>query len=478
MTRETVVQLVWEPVIGQTDLLRLAALTVVCGILLIAVFLTQIASPPVTIEGWQVATLVVAGSLVAIGIDITTRVEDPPLDSIIITALTGIVLLERLGRYRDPHVLAGEFTVLEPLFVLLILFAFAISYPDPRSIPRRQWPFIGAFAVVATMFIAHLYTLPSDSLVPMWPIWAVITAGVVLLVIPRVIPELVFLWTLAVLAAGIALIAIASAVIGEFTLVGVEVGVSRKTVPLIGSDVVGWSAHAAIFNNPNVLGLVAFAGLAASTISAYRAQTIRVRTIASGLIVLTGVGLVLSSSGVAWVAATVTIGTYTAYATFGRRAVLPTIILGAFATVVLLANVAAGALPLDDSGRLIRWRASIEAFQADPAIVGHGHISTAHFIEPYLEGRAPSTPHNSYLSILLRFGVIGLIAYAVLVIGVIIERAYNYQTANIGMLAFALGWATHHLFESYTLVQWTIPAVLSALVVGYLIVDVSAPEYS
>lgn len=40
---------------------------------------------------------------------------------------------------------------------------------------------------------------------------------------------------------------------------------------------------------------------------------------------------------------------------------------------------------------------------------------------------------------------------------------------NVGMLAFAFGWAVHQLFESYTLFQWTIPAVLASLAVGYVL---------
>lgn len=117
---------------------------------------------------------------------------------------------------------------------------------------------------------------------------------------------------------------------------------------------------------------------------------------------------------------------------------------------------------------IVPWR-EFALTGANPSWFGHGFISTADFVQPYHPTGSHGTPHNSYLSIFIRMGTVGLFAYLILIWATVVYRAVTPDTTDVAMLAFTLGWAVHHLFESYTIVQWTMPAVLSAMSLGYLL---------
>ncbi len=434
------------------------------------VLLTQVDRPPAAIAGWRIATLFVVFGLGAMGLAFLER--EAAWLSIGGVTVAGFWLVQFAARYRGDAFPIGEPTVVSLGIVFLALAVFATGFPDPRQFSADQWILVAAFGAVVALFFVHTVWVPDGGRMPTWPVWAAMVATVAFLVLPRFVPEAVFLWTVALFAAGAGIVGVLAFSIGEFGIWAFEITVQNQDFPFTATDIASWQGTTSIFNNLNVFGLTSFAGFAAASTIAYRAAVrgAPFPTLAGiGLALLTATGLVLSSSDASWLAAVVFLVTLGSYAAFGRAGIVGTLVVGAIGSVLVIAGVYIGAIPLDDGGRFDRWRSAIRAMRAAPATFGHGHISTAAFTEPYLETGGANTPHNSYLSMLIRTGVVGLAAYLVVIVGGIVARTLVPEDVNAPMIAFALGWAFHHLFESYSMIQWTIPAVLSAMTFGYLI---------
>lgn len=452
----------WRP-----QLLAQLVLAVGFVFLLLLVFLTQVTEPPAFITGWRIAIMFVLFGVLAMTLDFLRQDDPDTWIGYALVLVAGFILVEGLYRYRvadfGPE---GPHTLLLGL-VFLALLGLVTVYPDPRAHRPSQWIFIVAFALVAGLFFYHAISPHA----PTWPLWGTIVAGVAILVIPRFVPEWIFLWSLSSLAALTVVFALGSVVYGEYTFLFASVERWDQTVPLLEIDVDGWYGHTSLFNNVNVFGLVTFGGLSAAAFLFHRSwhlDSFAIAFLASSLFIVNGIGLILSNSGVAWMAAFGTLAFYTAYVAVGRQILVPAFVLGIVGAAIGIWLVYVGTIDLDDSGRFERWLSGWRAFRNDPSLFGHGHISTVEFTGPYIDGD-PDEPHNSYLDMLIRIGVVGLFAYAVVLIGGMLYGLIRYKRVNVAMLAFTFGWAFHHLFESYTMMQWTIPAVLSALAVGYLV---------
>lgn len=470
MTGETVPTIIGEYEIERVvSLLRDGIPVLGLGGLLTASALTQ-ATPAPPIEGWHLAIGVVLLGLVTAAMHAVDQGTLPGWPVIIVASTATAILLVALVRFNATSFPVGGPAAAETAIILLALVGFVLVYPSPRAFTPWQWLLVGAAIAVVGLFLGHLHTVPLGSVAPTWPLWAGVVAMTCLVLLPRVIPEWAFLWTTASLATIASAISLGSVLVGEFTLLGFDVVITNQDIPILGLEIEAWNAHAGIFNNVNVMGLVAFAGVTAATILAVRSRDRHHRRRAIALAVVCGGALIASSSGAAWIAAGVALGFYATVLVAGRSVLPHLFALAAGGSLLVIALAYVADLPVDDSGRYIRWRSSLLAFRDDPSLLGHGHISTAAFIEEHLGVRGAGTPHNSYLSVLIRLGAVGGLLYGLLVIGTLGYRALTARTANIGMLAFTLGWAIHHLFESYTLLQWTAPAVLSALTLGYLLV--------
>ncbi len=452
--------------------LRVAEVTLSVGLfaLLAIVALTQVTRPPATVTGWRIATGFVLLGLVAMGVDATVRASDPVWASYVAVLAAGVVLIEGLYRVSGPVFAAGGSSRWSQGLFLLALAVFLVGYPDPRRWALPRWAVFAGFALVVALFMWHLV---GTATAPTWPIWAVVVAGTSLFVIPRFVPRWGLFAAVGALAALAIVPAIVAVVAGEFTFWFADVERWAQTLPLVDVRIAGWYGHTSVFNNVNVFGLLTFAGVGAG-IPLVHAAVHQRRPVAGGaasvVVLVSAAGLVLSNSGAAWLAALVAIGLYGVYLLLGRRAIVPAIVVGGLLGTVILWVTATGRVPVDDSGRFDRWAASLAAYRAAPAPFGHGFVSTAEFVGAYLATGA-DTPHNSYFDMLIRIGWVGLTGYLVVVFGPIVRGLARYRDVHVGVLVLALGWAIHHLFESYTVFQWTLPAVLAALTFGYLLWD-------
>ncbi|SEP29574.1 hypothetical protein SAMN04487948_13622 [Halogranum amylolyticum] len=76
----------------------------------------------------------------------------------------------------------------------------------------------------------------------------------------------------------------------------------------------------------------------------------------------------------------------------------------------------------------------------------------------------------------LRVGLLGGAAYLVLTLGSLFDGFLHKERVDVVMLAFAVGFAFHQLFEAYSLFGFTVPAMVGSIVLGYLVLDGSLPE--
>ena len=465
----------WESV--QTPDIETIGWAFALGFIFIAVGLVQSSDPPAGITGWRIAAGMVLFGLLLLTVDTIQTDHHREWTTVIPSLLAGGLLLILLFRYQSPTMPMGSPTAIELLFLAGLLGVFLLGGLDRGVLTHPQMVLIGMFALVGGLFLYHTTTTGTTG--PSWPVWAVVVSGVSLLLIPRYVPIQSFLWSVSVLAGLASIVTIYAFLAGEFTFLGFEVTYNRQNFPFTHRYPEGWYGITSIFNNINVFGLVAFAGLSTAVFTLHKAVVNEHRIapfIAGGLVVINGIGLLLSSSGASLIAAGVTLGFFAVYLGVGRRAVLPAFVGGTVLGGLAMAIAYLGYLPVNDGGRFDRWLSGIRAILDNPSWLGHGFISTAEFTAPYTEEMGYGTPHNSYLSMLIRMGFLGGIAYIILLWGTMAYRTITIDTTDVAMLAFTLGWAVHHLFESYTIVQWTPAAVLSAMALGYLLFATDGPD--
>ncbi|WP_435348870.1 O-antigen ligase family protein [Haloarchaeobius sp. HRN-SO-5] len=424
--------------------------------------------------GWRIATLYLLFAVLVVSrhhFFSDTRTAERSRNYVL-GLVASVVLFEILFRSRSPGVGLGWFRPLDYAVVFVLVLAAVLVYPDYERFSTTQLAFVGCFSVLVGLFFYHSLGVDPNLAASRWPIWASFVAACNLLVVPRFVSERAYLWVVAGLSALATTLGLVAVVGGGYTLLFFDVvPYGSKALPFTGVEL---PVVRSLFTNPNMLGLVTFAGATASFVEFRRAVADRrwaLSVVAASLFGLTSVGLVLSFSRASWLAATVTLGLYLAYEFFDRSAIPTVTLVGGVLTLGLVGTVYTGVLPIDPSRRFVLWQATIDAYTASPSLLGEGHISTSQFIEPYLPAEFDGTnsPHNSYLSILVRMGLLGFVAYVALVVGAIVHGTSRYQRVNVAMLAMTVGWSVHQLFEAYTLVQWTTPAVLATIPLGYLL---------
>lgn len=445
---------------------------------LAAVLLAWTTGSPEFLTGWRIATIYLLVCGVAVAHHWLFVDDRPETRRYAMVLLAMVLLVEIVYRSASPGIGLGISRSLELAIVFALVLIAGVGSLDRRTFTTAQWFFVGCVTVITAILLYHTLALPPEAAASRWPLWAVIVGVCNLLVVPRFVPERAVLWAIATLSGGAALAGLLAVISGEYTVLGLSVERTR------GAEAFGrelWGTRS-VFTNPNTFGLLAFGGFAAAGIELYRSIEQGWRSnralvtpgvwlppvAAAGLVALTGIGLLLSYSRASWLAAVVFATIYLSYVVVGRSSVPFAVVAAVGGAVLATMAIYTGWLRADPARRFDLWRAGLEAIAAAPSALGAGHVSTSEFIEPYLDGSA-ATPHNGYLSITIRAGLLGGAAYAALVLGGILYRTLHYRTANVAMLALTAGWAVHHLFESYTVFHWTIPAVLSALSLGYLL---------
>ncbi|MFC6905713.1 O-antigen ligase family protein [Halalkalicoccus tibetensis] len=354
--------------------------------------------------------------------------------------------------------------------VYLAMIGLALAHAGERGALRSIVPYLLGYVLLAGVFLQHVLDVAPTSGLALFPVFAAVTLGLCLFVIPRYAAEPVFHRSLVAIATVFAVVGLSAAFLGEYTVGGFEVALwGERSLPFVDREV---PIIQSVFGNPNTLGLAVFPGLVAAVVEFHRVAVERRSdwgVVFVPLVVLLGVALYLTNSRGSMLAAATGIAIYGVYALAGRRAVPAGVALGYGGALAALTAVFV-LLPGTDGQRGALWSAGLEAYLASPTALGEGLVGTGDLIAPYLENPG-STVHNSYLSVLLRTGLVGIVGYLLVVVAPTIHGAIRRRTVSPGALALAGAFVIHQFFEGYTIYQYDFGAVLGALAAGYLIVS-------
>lgn len=284
--------------------------------------------------------------------------------------------------------------------------------------------------------------------------------------VPRVIPPDTFLRFIAIIAALVALVGVA---IHVAVIIGVAAGLllwpSTYAVPLAGGEI---HPMRSLTSNPNIFGRLMFAGVISSLVFFDRDR----QPIYGVLLTIGVLGLLLSVSRSSWIAVIVAIAIYAAYTRGGRTPLLITLCLLPIATIsviVLVVVLNNFGYHVTFTGRVPLWSATVQAIVQRP-LFGYGLGSTTEIIAPFVEDPqlVGNNTHNAYLRMALHLGVLGGIAYLVLLGWAFFEHLRNHRV-DIAFVAIAGGSLIVQLFEAETMYQITSFTVVMTIVFGYLV---------
>lgn len=377
-------------------------------------------------------------------------------------------------------------------FHVVLTFAaiagFPLATPGARRFVRENLVYVLAFLVVLGTYLYHVAGAPSGSGTASFPVFTGVVFALSLLVAPRYVDRRDFLWIVAGLSGAVVLVGLPAYVVGSYELGPAVVRLWPAPVSFVGVTT-GVPALRSIMGNPNTLGLLAFAGAVSALVLLVEAiQKRRVSPVASPsppalvagtLCGLGVVGVILSGSRASLLATGVAAGVLlstVAYGPQGRR--VGFVAIAGLVTGALWA-VHAGLLPVNPGNRFALWGGALEAIARSESPIGYGLVSGAEIIEPYLsEPVAGYSPHNSYLSIFLRIGIVGGLAHLVLTVGNVLDGALGYPPERAvapGALALASGFALHQVFETYSLFGFWLGSVLATVAAGYLLTGRAEP---
>lgn len=388
------------------------------------------------------------------------------------------------------------------LIALLFLF-FVCVCPRQSTYIKRTWPYLLGFTVLLSIYLYHAVPVAPDSGSAGFPISAGFMMGLYVFIIPRYVSRNAFLWTISLLTSVFVLIGIPAYFVGNYVFFGMNVQLGNSTfTPLFGGGQL--NVLQSIFVNPNFLGAVGFAGTVAAAMLAVEQfpmrgsggsrnrdrENPRIRADGSSatvlsfpymfslglsffagvLFVINALGTYLSNSRASFLAIGVSLVLYFSYIVLGRRR-LPYAVIG-LSVAVFLFLALLPVIGISVTGRFALWSGTIEAFLSEPTLLGQGIVSTSEVIAPYVEGPASGhSPHNSYLPLFIRIGLLGGGVYLLTFLGGLFAGAFRYERVDVPALVLTFGFAVHQVFEVYSLFQNGIMAVIASLAFGYLILN-------
>ncbi|WP_331234428.1 O-antigen ligase family protein [Natronorarus salvus] len=374
---------------------------------------------------------------------------------------------------------AFENSVFALVLLWLSLLGYLIVQHDALSYVSQTFPYLLCFGVVFAVFLYHTLPVAPGGGLAVFAVSAGVLLGLNLFVFPRYVSPRLFLWTIAAFGGVLAFVGLPSAFDRSYTVwfLAVEPWENTITPPMLDRE---FSVVRSAFGNPNTFGIVVFAGTVAAFVEAIRSLE---RGAALGALLMVGllgvnlVGLYLSNSRASWLAAGVGVTIYAAYSLLDWRAVPVAAVGIAILVPAFLVGIYLSIVPIDPANRFELWRASLSAIRENPTLAGQGIVSTSDVIAPYVpDGIGQPSPHNSYLSIWIRTGLLGVAAYTLLIFGSILHGLAKARTVDVAALALACGFAVSQFFEAYTLYHTGPGSVIGALAFGYLIASVAEPD--
>ncbi|WP_458211052.1 O-antigen ligase family protein [Haladaptatus sp. NG-SE-30] len=347
------------------------------------------------------------------------------------------------------------------LTACLPLYEFYSSNRLPTHIRRIPRPQLFACGLLIAIFVLHvIFGNVATIKLGLWPLYTSIVTVSSLFFVPAVVSQRGMFVGLSVSGA---LLGVCAALV---QLTGAWIFLPDFTPP---------TANQSVFLSPNLVSMLPVVGLMVGAVYYTRTR----HHVWAVLAALNALCLYLTHSRGGYLGLLSVVGTYLLL-TRGDRRVTTRVLAGIAVAVsggVLLTglfpkNPFVAASPL--ATRAWLWHATIIGVAKTNPIVGVGWVVQRFWlldIVPEMPLERPHGPHNSYLYIAIRSGVVGMGAYIVLVWGSIFDGIN--KRADPLVISLAVGFALNFTVDQYTLWGVTIRSVIAALVVGYLIADIA-----
>lgn len=392
-----------------------------------------------------------------------------------VAQLSALILLTFiLFRQRNKYIPVpdeGRFIHVALIFLLYALYPL-LSY-DFLQFLRSRAVYIGSYVTLLGVYFHHVNEMSAGSTRASFVVYIAIVFGLNLFFLPRYISRNIFLWGISAISTFIVALGLPAYVIGDYELFWLQIKlfVGEFTLPIIGTEI---QYLQSIFTNPNILGLLTFAGAFGALVlgveSAQKRQLLPIPAAAS-LLSINILGMYLTHARASWLAFSLASSVFLGYIIFGRKSVPYSVTALGILTVLFFTGILLSIIPIDTHGRFTIWTGGLRAVLDAPSSIGYGVINTHEAIAPYIPdpNYRGFSPHNSYVQIFLHTGIIGGIAYLVIVCGGVFEGIVRKNTVDVPMLGFAFAFIAHQMFAVYTLFNVAVGSILSTLVFGYLI---------
>ncbi|WP_227356248.1 O-antigen ligase family protein [Haladaptatus salinisoli] len=360
---------------------------------------------------------------------------------------------------------------------IILLYCYFLLYPllgyDLVDFLKERALYIAAYATVLGVYFFHLDRMAAGSSQAVYVVFVTLLFGMNLFFIPRHVSRDIFLWSVSLASTFAVGLGLPAYVLGEYQVSWFQIRLfaSQFTPPLLGAK---FHYLQSIFENPNTLGGLAFAGAFAALVLAgesVRRKSFSLVPIAGVMVVVNGIGLYATYSRASWLAFALAAAIYVAYIGLGRRTAAYSTIVFIGLLILFFVGMFLSLVPIEPHGRFALWEGGLRAVLSAQGPFGYGIVPEDELIAPFVPD--PNfrgySPHNSYVVIFIHTGIVGGFAYLVLMFGSITEGLLRYDRVDFPMLAFAVGVVAHHMFEAYTMVNVAIASIISALVFGYLI---------
>lgn len=326
---------------------------------------------------------------------------------------------------------------------------------DARAVTAElPTPFVALYVIIVAIFVAHTalgnYAFLTLGL---FPLYTSIVVFSVLFIIPRLVSPDVTLRSIAGVGALFG--------IGGTAVLSTEswARVPGFTHPALKSSV---------YLDPNPLALIAVVGLVMSAVVALRQRSLLWGTVAA----CNALFLYLTHSRGGYLALGAAVGFYAVYTQLGSRVAAVSVAAGfvALAGFVAFAAIAPfhpviQSLPL--TGRQYLWAGTVGGLLATDPVFGVGWVVAKEWVGAHAPTGFTHTPHNSYLAVALRGGVVAMVAYIALVWGSILDGIRHRIDPLV--LALTVGVAVNFFIVQASFWGVNYCSVLATLVFGYAI---------
>lgn len=323
----------------------------------------------------------------------------------------------------------------------------------------------GSFAVIALVFIFHLFTEPTFEMTQRVPIYIII--GILnIFIIPLFIRPKILFGTITIVSVGLILMGLPTIILGpiSFGPLLIQTWHAPASLPLIGV----FNPIMSVLYNPNIVG---FLGLVGMIYLFSHIQTHSSRYVNASIGILT-LGILFSMSRAIQLLTVSVIFLYIIARITPQYIYLLSVggIVAAIGGLVVTIIAAESVL----NGREALWPAAVAAIIQQP-IIGYGPNAGISVMAEYvtIESQVGRDPHNSYLRIGLMGGLLSLVSYCLL-FGIgwsTISRQLDYYSTpkpeELYIFLLLVVIILIQLFAGMTIFGISGTSVISALILGY-----------